>query len=146
MAVILFFSFLSTYANASNWVQVYSDLEQKRYVYVDTESISVQGEYKQVLSKRIAIEDRIYFIVFNSYDCKSNPMRVKTTYFTSYNIDGSVRHSGSESNFFEPLSPGTASKSEADFVCNFWFFVTIEVEMSLTILAAPVLKLSNDTY
>ena len=119
LAVILFSGFLFTYANASNWVQVHSDLEQKRYVYVDIESISVQGEYKQVLSKRIAIEDKIYFIVFNSYDCKSNPMRVKTTYFTSYNLDGSVRYSGSKSNFFEPLSPGTASKLEADFVCNF---------------------------
>lgn len=123
LAVILFFGFLFTYANASNWVQVHSNPEQKRYVYVDIESISVQGEYKQVLSKRIAIEDKIYFIVFNSYDCKSNPMRVKTTYFTSYNLDGSVRYSGTKSNFFEPLSSGTASKLEADFVCNFWFFV-----------------------
>ena len=119
LAVILFFGFLFTYANASNWVQVHSNPEQKRYVYVDIESISVQGEYKQVLSKRIAIEDRIYFIVLNSYDCKSNPMRVKTTYFTSYNLDGSVRYSGTKSNFFEPLSSGTASKLEADFVCNF---------------------------
>lgn len=119
LAVLLFFSFLLTYANASNWVQVHSNLEQKRYIYVDIESISTQGDYKQALSKRIAIEDKVYFIGLNSYDCKSNPMRVKTTYFTSYNLDGSIRYSGSKNNSFESLLPGTVSKVEAGFVCDF---------------------------
>ena len=62
-----------------------------------------------------------FFVVVNSRVRRCLCFSMVSQFYTapSYNLDGSVRHSGSKSNFFEPLSPGTASKLEADFVCNF---------------------------
>lgn len=118
LIVLLLVSSATMFASAANWVFISSTFDKKTYSYVDTESISTQGIYKQAFSK-IVTSEGYYFIALNSYDCKSNPKRVKNTYLAGYNSDGSVKASGSTNNSFNPVLPETIAKTETDFVCSF---------------------------
>jgi hypothetical protein len=118
-AVILLVSFVAVSSGAANWVESGSNPEKGVYTYVDTESISTQGKYKQAFTKYISIPKEFYLISFISYDCKSKPIRRKLTYSTLYNLEGTVISSSEITNSsFLPAIPDSIGEIEANIICN----------------------------
>lgn len=119
LAMMLFVSFMAVSAGAANWVAVGQDSEKGFYAYVDTESISTQGKYKQAFNKSISIPKESYVIVLNSYDCKSNPRRIKFTYITMFDLEGNMTYSGAIKNSsFSPVLPDSIGEAEVNMICN----------------------------
>ena len=117
LAMMLFVSFMAVSAGAANWVEASSD--EGMYIYVDTESISKQGNYKQAFTKLINIPEGYYFINLCSYDCKSNPRRIKSTYMTRFDLEGNVTASRAMTNSsFRPVLPESMGESEVNMICN----------------------------
>lgn len=120
LAVVLLVSFGSMSAIAANWVEVGSDKNKGIYFYVDTESVSTQGSYKQAFTKQLNIPGENYFIGLSLYDCKSNPRRTKPTYITQFNLTGNVTFSSEVTGqSFRPVLPESLGKAEADFICGY---------------------------
>ena len=122
IAVVLCFSLAAVSVSAENWVQTSAIPEQKYYAYVDIDSISTQGNYKQAFAKYIIIEQDTFIISLISYDCKSNPKRSKITYIARYNLKGDTLASGVPTGTaaeFKIAIPGSYGKKEIDFVCGF---------------------------
>ena len=120
LAMMLFVSFMAVSAGAANWVAVDQNSEKGAYSYVDTESISTQGKYKQAFTKLMSIQQGYYLINLSSYDCKSNPRRIKFTYMTMFDLEGNVTASSAMTNSsFHPVLPDSIGESEANFVCSF---------------------------
>lgn len=119
LAMILFVSFIAVSAGATNWVAAGQDSEQELYTYVDTDSISNQGKYKQAFTKSINILKEFYLIGLFSYDCKSNPMRSKITHGTLYDLKGAVILSSAiTDSSFLPVIPDSIGEIEANMICN----------------------------
>ena len=120
LAMMLFVSFMAVSAGAANWVAAAEDSKGEIYTYVDTESISTQGKYKQAFTKLMSIQQGYYLINLSSYDCKSNPRRIKFTYMTMFDLEGNVTASSAMTNSsFHPVLPDSIGESEANFVCSF---------------------------
>ena len=119
LAVVLFVSFVAVSASASNWVLSSTNPEEELYSYVDTESISTQGNYKQAFVKMIDTPKGVYYITLFSYDCRSNPRRIKPTHITTFDLEGDViasRPSGDAS--FFPILPDSQGEGQANTICN----------------------------
>lgn len=120
LAIILFVSFTTISAGAANWITSGSTPAKGVYTYVDTESISTQGKYKQVFSKLINIPDEYYMVTLSFYDCKSNPKRTRNTYLTQYDLEGNVILSGEvPGDSFKPVLPESILETQTNIVCNF---------------------------
>ena len=120
LAVVLFVSFTTILsANAANWVETARTANNEIYVYIDTESISTQGNYKQAFTRAINIPSERYYIALYSYDCKSNPKRTKNTHTMVYDIEGTVISSSSTALPFQPVFPGSLEEKGVALVCNF---------------------------
>ena len=119
LAMMLFVSFMAVSAGAANWVAADQDSEKGLYAYVDTESISTQGKYKQAFTKLMNIQQGYYLISLSSYDCKSNPRRIKSTYMTAFDLEGNVTVSSAMTNSsFLPVLPDSIGESEVNMICN----------------------------
>ena len=119
LAMMLFVSFMTVSAGAANWVEADQNSEKGVYTYVDTESISTQGKYKQAFTKSINIPKEFYLISLSSYDCKSNPRRIKYTYMTMFDLEGNVTASSAMTNSsFHPVLPDSIGESEVNMICN----------------------------
>jgi len=117
---MLFVSFMAVSAGAANWVEVGSDKNKGIYSYIDTESVSTQGSYKQAFTKQLNIPGEYYFINLRLYDCKSNPRRTKLTYLTRFNLTGDVIFSSEVTGqSFKPVLPESMGKAEVDFICGY---------------------------
>lgn len=117
--MMLFVSFMAVSAGAANWVAAAENSKSGIYTYVDTESISTQGKYKQAFTKSINIPKEFYLISLSSYDCKSKPIRRKSTYGTLYNLEGTVIFSSAMTNSsFLPVVPDSIGEIEANIICN----------------------------
>lgn len=111
---------LSIPASAENWVESGSIPNQGIYTYVDTESISKQGNYKQAFTKAIEISKERFTIALRTYDCRSNPKRLKNTYVASYNLEGDIILSGTPTDVgFSPVIPGSLGVETADIICKY---------------------------
>ena len=120
LAMMLFVSFMAVSAGAANWVAADQYSEKGLYNYVDTESISTQGKYKQAFTKSINIPEGYYLITLSSYDCKSNPRRIKYTHMTMFDLEGNVTASSAMTNSsFAPVLPDSIGESEVNMICNF---------------------------
>lgn len=118
-AVILLVSFVAVSSGAANWVESGSNPEKGFYTYVDTESISTQGKYKQAFTKTIAYSKERMIITLRIYDCRSNPIRAKDTYIAGYDLEGNITTSWPvTNNDFLPAIPGTLGETQANIVCN----------------------------
>ena len=110
---------LSIPASAENWVESGSIPNQGIYTYVDTESISKQGNYKQAFTKVIENSKERMVITLRTYDCRSNPIRLKNTYIAEYDLEGNITMSGPiTNNDFSPVIPETLGVKTADIICN----------------------------
>ncbi|MGP9687764.1 hypothetical protein ACT3TH_01220 [Psychrobacter sp. AOP22-C1-C5] len=119
LAVVLLVSFGAMSASAANWVAAAEDSKDGIYTYVDTESISTQGKYKQAFVKMLSIPEGFFIISLISYDCRSNPRRSKPTYAAQYDLEGNVTRSGLiTNNDFLPVIPGTLGETQANMICN----------------------------
>ena len=117
--MILFVSFMAVSAGAANWVEAGSNPEKGMYNYIDTESISTQGNYKQAFTKIIAYSKERMIITLRIYDCRSNPIRAKDTYIAGYDLEGNITTSWPvTNNDFLPAIPGTLGETQANIVCN----------------------------
>lgn len=106
-------------AGAANWVAVDEDPEKEMYAYVDIDSVSTQGNYKQAFIKSINILEERYFVALTSYDCKSNPRRWKPTHMTLYDLEGNVITSNAiAASSFRPALPDSVGEAQANIVCN----------------------------
>lgn len=106
-------------AGAANWVESGSIPDKGTYIYVDTESISKQGNYKQAFTKIIAYSKERIVITLRIYDCRSNPIRWKDAYITGYDLEGNITMSWPvTNNDFSPVIPGTLGVKTADIICN----------------------------
>ena len=120
LAMILFVSFIAVSAGAANWVAAVEDPEKGTYFYVDTESISTQGNYKQSFVKFINIPEEFYMVSLSSYDCRSNPRRIKFQHSTMFDLRGNViSPSSMTKSHFSPVFPDSPSESIINFVCKF---------------------------
>lgn len=118
--MMLFVSFMAVSAGAANWVAAGSDPKKGIFFYVDTESVSTQGSYKQAFTKQLNIPGGNYFIILSLYDCKSNPRRTKPRYIAEYNLTGNVTFSNEVTGLsFRPVLPESLGKAEADFICGY---------------------------
>lgn len=119
LAMMLFVSFMAVSAGAANWVESGSIPDEGMYIYVDTESISKQGNYKQAFTKIIAYSKERMIITLRIYDCRSNPIRSKDTYIAGYDLEGNITTSWPvTNNDFSPVIPGTLGVKTADIICN----------------------------
>lgn len=119
-AVILLVSFVAVSSGAANWVESGSNPEKGIYTYVDTESISTQGKYKQAFTKYISIPKEFYLISLSSYDCKSNPRRHKPMHIAQFDLTGSVITSSAiPEASFDPVFPESITASVVKIICNF---------------------------
>lgn len=117
--MMLFVSFMAVSAGAANWVESGSVPDKGVYIYVDTESISKQGNYKQAFIKTIENSRESMVIALLTYDCRSNPIRLKGTYIAVYDLEGNVTRSGPiTNNDFLPVIPGTLGETQANMICN----------------------------
>ena len=119
LIVLLLISSATMFADAANWVNSGSNPSKGAYTYVDTESISTQGNYKQAFFKGINIPAERYVIALRSYDCKSNPKRTKTTYITMFDLEENVIASNSVNESFNPVLPESLGEIAIGIVCNF---------------------------
>ena len=120
LAVVLLVSFGAMSASAANWVLIGSSINNENYHYIDTESISTQGKYKQAFTKLINIPDEYYMVTLSFYDCKSNPKRIRNTYLTKYDLEGNVIFSGEvPGDSFKPVLPESILETQTNIVCNF---------------------------
>ena len=120
LAMMLFVSFMAVSAGAANWVEAGSNPEKGMYNYIDTESISKQGNYKQAFTKAIEISKERFTIALRTYDCRSNPKRLKNTYVASYNLEGDIILSGTPTDVgFSPVIPGSLGVETADIICKY---------------------------
>jgi gamma-glutamyltranspeptidase len=107
------------FANAANWIDAGSNPLKGTYGYIDTESISTQGSYKQAFLKVVDIPTERYVVALTSYDCKSNPKRTKTTHLTVFDLEGNVIVSNSVNSSFDPVLPESGAEIVVGIVCNF---------------------------
>ena len=119
LVVLLLVSFVTTFASAANWVNAGSNPSKGTYGYIDTESISTQGNYKQAFLKAINIPKEKYVVALTLYDCKSNPKRTKTTHLTVFDLEGNVLASSSVNYSFDPVLPESTGEIAVGIVCNF---------------------------
>ena len=122
LVVALLASLVSIFANANptNWVHINTSTDKKVFGYIDIESISIQGNYKQAFIKTTNTAWNYYTVALTLYDCKSNPKKFKNTYLVVYNLNGNVITSGMPTDYgFYPTVPESLNKIETDFVCNF---------------------------
>lgn len=107
------------FANAANWISAGSNSMQGIYSYVDTESISTQGKYKQSFIKTINIPKEFYMISLFSFDCKSNPKRTRISYLSKYDLSGNVITSGENPNqSFLPVIPDSIEEEIVNIICK----------------------------
>lgn len=119
LIVLLLVSSVTIFASAANWVESGSVPDEGVYTYVDTESISKQGNYKQAFTKIIENSKERMVIALRTYDCRSNPIRLKNTYIAAYDLEGNITMSGPiTNNDFSPVIPGTLGVKTADIICN----------------------------
>ena len=117
--MMLFVSFMAVSAGAANWVAAYENPEKGVYDYVDIDSVSTKGYYKQAFIKSINIPEGYYFIALISYDCESNPRRWKPTYATIYDLEENRTGSDAMTNSsFAPVLPDSVGEEQANIVCN----------------------------
>ena len=113
-------SFAAMSTSAANWVDADSNPEKGFYAYVDTESVSTQGKYKQAFTKYINIPGEYYLVALKSFDCKSNPRRSKATYITKFDLTGNVTASSEMTGIsFSPVLPESMEEGLASIVCSF---------------------------
>ena len=119
LALALLVSFTAVSAGAANWVAVYENPEKGIYDYVDIDSISKQGNYKQAFIKSVKNLEKRYVVALISYDCKSNPKRWKPTHVTLYDLEGNALESGSNTaSTFRPALPDSVGETQANMICN----------------------------
>lgn len=119
--MMLFVSFMAVSAGAANWVAAYENPEKGVYDYVDIDSVSTKGYYKQAFIKSINIPEGYYFIALISYDCESNPRRWKPTYATIYDLEENPTGSDAMTNSsFAPVLPDSVGEEQANIVCNLY--------------------------
>ena len=119
LAMMLLVSSVTIFASAANWVESGSVPDEGVYTYVDTESISKQGNYKQAFTKVIENSKERMVITLRTYDCRSNPIRLKNTYIAEYDLEGNITMSGPiTNNDFSPVIPETLGVKTADIICN----------------------------
>lgn len=117
--IVLLVSSVTIFASAANWVECGSVPDEGVYIYVDTESISKQGNYKQAFTKAIEISKERFTIALRTYDCRSNPIRLKNTYIAEYDLEGNITMSGPiTNNDFSPVIPGSLGVKGANIICN----------------------------
>ena len=117
--IVLLVSSVTTFASAANWVECGSIPDEGVYIYVDTESISKQGNYKQAFTKTIENSKERMVIALRTYDCRSNPIRLKNTYIAEYDLEGNIIMSGPiTNNDFSPVIPGSLGVKGANIICN----------------------------
>lgn len=119
LALALLVSFTAVSAGAANWVAADEDPEKGMYAYVDIDSISKQGNYKQAFIKSVKILEKHYVIALMSYDCKSNPKRWKPTHIALYDLEGNSLESGATTaSTFSPALPDSIGETQANMICN----------------------------
>lgn len=119
LAMMLFVSFMAVSAGAVNWVEASSNPKKGLYNYVDTESISTQGKYKQAFVKMLSIPEGFFIISLISYDCRSNPRRSKPTYAAQYDLEGnSIMSRALPNSTFSPVFPDSHGERQANMICN----------------------------
>lgn len=117
--IVLLVSSVTIFASAANWVESGSVPDEGVYTYVDTESISKQGNYKQAFTKTIENSKERMIIALRTYDCRSNPIRLKNTYIAAYDLEGNITMSGPiTNNDFSPVIPGSLGVKGANIICN----------------------------
>lgn len=119
LAMMLFVSFMAVSAGAANWVEADSNPKKGLYNYVDTESISTQGKYKQAFVKMLSIPEGFFIISLTSYDCRSNPRRSKPTYAAQYDLEGnSIMSRALPNSYFRPVYPDSVGEKLVNIICN----------------------------